>query len=59
MRTRAAVSGGRGFSSLPGPRGTHNGTDVHAHGQLPQEEARNYAPNVVLLEDDNRIKRAA
>ena len=32
---------------------------VVAYGQLPQEEARNYAPNVVLLDDDNRVKRAA
>jgi aspartate 1-decarboxylase len=27
--------------------------------QLPAEEARNYAPNVVLLGDGNEIKRAA
>ena len=32
---------------------------VVAYGQLPQEEARNYAPEVVLLDDGNRIKRAA
>ena len=32
---------------------------VVAYGQLPAEEARNYAPNVVLLDDDNRVKRAA
>jgi aspartate 1-decarboxylase len=27
--------------------------------QLPAEEARNYAPNVVLLGDGNEIKHAA
>ena len=32
---------------------------VVAYGQLPAEEARNYAPTVVLLDDDNRPKRAA
>ena len=32
---------------------------VVAYGQLPHEEARNYAPSVVLLEDGNRVKRAA
>ena len=32
---------------------------VVAYGQLPVEEARNYAPTVVLLGDDNRPKRAA
>lgn len=32
---------------------------VIAYAQLPAEEARNYAPNVVLLDDDNRPKRAA
>ena len=32
---------------------------VVTYGQLPKEEARNYAPTVVLLDDDNRIKRAA
>ena len=32
---------------------------VVAYGQLPAEEARNYAPVVVLLDDDNRPKRAA
>ena len=32
---------------------------VVAYGQLPQEEARNYAPNVVLLDDGNRVKTAA
>ncbi len=32
---------------------------VVAYGQLPVEEARNYAPTVVLLDDDNRPKRAA
>ena len=32
---------------------------IVAYGQLPHEEARNYAPTVVLLDDDNRPKRAA
>jgi aspartate 1-decarboxylase len=32
---------------------------VVAYGQLDAAEARNYAPTVVLLDDDNRIKRAA
>ena len=32
---------------------------VVTYGQLPIEEARNYAPTVVLLGDDNRPKRAA
>jgi aspartate 1-decarboxylase len=32
---------------------------VVAYGQLPLEEARNYAPNVVLLDDGNEVKRAA
>ena len=32
---------------------------VVAYGQLPIEEARNYAPNVVLLDDRNDVKRAA
>jgi aspartate 1-decarboxylase len=32
---------------------------VVAYGQLPVEEARNYAPTVVLLDDDNRPKLAA
>ena len=32
---------------------------VVTYGQLPIEEARNYAPTVVLLDDDNRPKRAA
>ena len=27
--------------------------------KLPAEEARNYAPTVVLLDDDNLIKKAA
>lgn len=29
---------------------------VIAYGQLPAEEARNYAPTVVVLDDDNRPK---
>ncbi|MGE0830365.1 MAG: aspartate 1-decarboxylase [Hyphomonadaceae bacterium] len=32
---------------------------VVTYCQLPAEEARNYAPNVVLLDDDNRVKAAA
>lgn len=32
---------------------------VVAYGQLPLEEARNYAPNVVLLGEGNEVKRAA
>ena len=32
---------------------------VVTYGQLPIEEARNYAPTVVLLDDDNRPKRPA
>ena len=32
---------------------------VVTYGQLPIEEARNYAPTVVLLDDENRVKRAA
>ena len=32
---------------------------VVTYGQLPQEEARNYAPTVVLLDEGNEIKRAA
>lgn len=32
---------------------------VVAYCQLPAEEARNYAPNVVLLDDENRVKLAA
>lgn len=32
---------------------------VVAYGMLPSEEARNYAPTVVLLDDENRPKEAA
>jgi len=32
---------------------------VVAYCQLPAEEARNFAPSVVLLDDGNEIKRAA
>ena len=32
---------------------------VVTYGQLPAEEARNYNPVVVLLDDQNDIKRAA
>ena len=32
---------------------------VVTYGLLPAEEARNYAPTVVLLEDGNEIKQAA
>ena len=31
---------------------------VVTYGQLPQEEARQWTPNVVLLDDANEIKRA-
>ena len=32
---------------------------VVTYGQLPIEQAWNYAPNVVLLDDANAVKRAA
>src|SRR5256885_11028398 len=32
---------------------------VVTYGQMPAEEARNYAPVVVLLDDGNRLKKAA
>ncbi|HEY3815097.1 MAG TPA: aspartate 1-decarboxylase [Caulobacteraceae bacterium] len=32
---------------------------IIAYGQLDAAEARNYAPTVVLLDDDNNVKRAA
>ncbi len=32
---------------------------IVAYCQLPAEEARNYAPTVVLLSDDNAVRRAA
>lgn len=32
---------------------------IVAYGQLDAAEARNYAPTVVLLDDDNNVKRAA
>jgi len=32
---------------------------VVTYGQLPQEEARQWSPTVVLLDDNNEIKRAA
>lgn len=32
---------------------------IIAYGMMPEEEARNYCPNVVLLDDGNLIKRAA
>ena len=32
---------------------------VVAYCQMPAEEARNYAPTVVLMDDDNQIKKAA
>ena len=32
---------------------------VVTYGQLPEEEARQWSPTVVLLDDDNRIKHAA
>lgn len=32
---------------------------VVAYCQMPAEEARNYAPTVVLMDDNNEIKKAA
>ena len=32
---------------------------VVTYGMLPSEEARNYSPTVVLLDDGNEIKQAA
>ena len=32
---------------------------VVTYGQLPEEEARQWSPTVVLLDDNNEIKRAA
>ena len=32
---------------------------IVTYGQLPAEQARNYTPNVVLLDDGNHIKDAA
>jgi aspartate 1-decarboxylase len=32
---------------------------VVTYGMLPEEEARNYAPTVVLLDDGNLVKQAA
>ncbi|WP_298124477.1 aspartate 1-decarboxylase [Brevundimonas sp.] len=32
---------------------------IVTYGQLPQAEARNYSPTVVLLDDGNAVKRAA
>ena len=32
---------------------------IVTYGQLPAEQARNYTPNVVLLDDGNHIKNAA
>ena len=32
---------------------------VVTYGQLPEEEARQWSPTVVLLDDDNAIKKAA
>ena len=32
---------------------------IIAYGQLDAAEARNYAPTVVLLDDENNVKRAA
>jgi len=29
------------------------------YGQMPEEEARQWSPTVILLDDDNAIKRAA
>jgi aspartate 1-decarboxylase len=38
---------------------TNDKVIVVAYCQMPAEEARNYAPTVVLLDDGNTIKRAA
>src|SRR5580692_1882104 len=38
---------------------TNDKVIVVAYCQMPAEEARNYAPTVVLLEGENDIKRAA
>ena len=32
---------------------------IVTYGQLPADEARNYTPTVVLLDDGNDIKNAA
>ena len=32
---------------------------IVTYGMLPEEEARNYSPNVVLLDEGNLIKKAA
>src|ERR1700681_3455839 len=37
----------------------HDKVIVVAYCQMPAEEARNYAPTVVLLGDGNEVKRAA
>ena len=37
----------------------HDRLIIVAYGQMPAEEARNYAPTVVLLDEHNAIKRAA
>ena len=37
----------------------HDKVIVVAYCQMPAGEARNYAPTVVLLGDDNNVKRAA
>jgi aspartate 1-decarboxylase len=37
----------------------HDKVIIVAYCQMPAEEARNYAPTVVLLGDDNDVKRAA
>ena len=36
---------------------TLGGTIIAAFGQLPSEEAANYKPTVVLMNDDNTIQR--
>ncbi|HUZ13528.1 MAG TPA: aspartate 1-decarboxylase [Caulobacteraceae bacterium] len=37
----------------------HDRLIIVAYGQMPADEARNYAPTVVLLDEHNAIKRAA
>ena len=51
------VIGGNGAAARLVQRGDK--VIVGTYGQLPQEEARNYAPTVVLLDEGNEIKRAA
>ena len=38
---------------------TNDKVIIVTYGMLPEEEARNYSPTVVLLDDGNQIKKAA